>query len=57
MNHHPLLTRRAAITKTLGLALSPLLIASAASARGGPDPWKPNRKKTGTNRPGAPRQR
>ena len=57
MNPQPLLTRRAALATTLGLALSPVVIASAASARGGPDPWKPNKKKTKSNRPGAPRQR
>ncbi|MEM7596354.1 MAG: hypothetical protein AAF382_01580 [Pseudomonadota bacterium] len=57
MKPQPLLTRRAAFATTLGLALSPLVIASAAAARGGPDPWKPNKKKTKSNRPGAPRQR
>ncbi len=55
MKHQPILTRRAAFATSLGLALSPLLIASAASARGGPDPWKPKKDKTDPKRPGPPR--
>lgn len=57
MKPQPKLTRRAAFSAALGFALSPVLIAGAAVARGGPDPWKPKRKKAGSNRPGAPRQR
>ncbi|MEO0751158.1 MAG: hypothetical protein AAFY25_05105 [Pseudomonadota bacterium] len=56
MKPQPKLTRRAAFATALGLALSPVLVATAASARGGPDPWKPKRKKTDPKRPGTTRQ-
>lgn len=39
------LTRRAALAKALGLSLAPIALASSAAARGGPDPWKPKRKR------------
>lgn len=53
------LTRRAAVATALGLAVFPVLAATSATARGGPDPWRPKRKTPteGQTRPGAPRQR
>lgn len=59
MTPKPQLTRRAALLTAFGLSLAPVLVATTATARGGPDPWKPrSRKKTnGQTRPGAPRQR
>lgn len=60
MQTSPKLTRRAALATAFGLSLAPIVVATSAAARGGPDPWKPKRKNRETkNRmnPGAPRQR
>ncbi|MEO0747898.1 MAG: hypothetical protein AAFZ10_05930 [Pseudomonadota bacterium] len=54
------ITRRAALATALGLSLAPIALASSAAARGGPDPWRPKRKKKGAEdqrRPEAPRDR
>lgn len=67
MNTQTKLTRRAAFATALGLTLAPVLLATAASARGGIDPsdrggkrWKPNSSKTTptqTNMPEVTRDR
>ncbi|MEO0372816.1 MAG: hypothetical protein AAF231_15275 [Pseudomonadota bacterium] len=46
------ISRRAAFTTALGFAMAPVLLATAASARGGPDPWRPKRKKSLSEIPG-----
>ena len=54
------LTRRAALLTAFGLSLAPVVVASSAAARGGPDPWKPKRKPKkayGDKRLGGPRKR
>ncbi|MEO0774389.1 MAG: hypothetical protein AAFZ04_14565 [Pseudomonadota bacterium] len=61
------ISRRTAFTAALGLTMAPVLLATAASARGGPDPWKPKRKTSLSDvpadalarspKPGGPRMR
>lgn len=57
------LTRRAAMRAVVGLSLAPVLLASVAQAKGGPDPWEPKRRRTkeefdtGCDRPCAPKDR
>ncbi|MEM7731191.1 MAG: hypothetical protein AAF280_00215 [Pseudomonadota bacterium] len=46
MTNQQKISRRAAFTTAFGLTVAPVLLATAASARGGPDPWKPKRRKS-----------
>ena len=68
MTNQPKLTRRAAFATALGLTMTPVLLTTAASARGGPDPWKPKKRKKSLSdlpqdtlarspKPGGPRMR
>lgn len=38
------ITRRAALLAAIGLGVAPMFTAGQATARGGPDPWRPKRK-------------